>query len=71
MDILIYSIVSLSVLVLIMMLALGCYKDRRNRLIFFSIGMLVCWMFYAYNELLKSTYMSHGDLMDVIYSYIF
>ncbi len=71
MDILIYVIVSLLNLVLIMIVALGYYEDRRNRLIFFLIGILVCWMFYGYNILLRSTYMNHGGIVDVMSSYIF
>lgn len=71
MDVLIYTIVSLTILVLIMMLTLGYYEDRRNRLLFFLIGILACWLFYAYSTLLRSTYMDHGELVDVVASYIF
>lgn len=71
MDILIYSIVSLVALVLIMTAALGYYEGRRNGLVFFVIVILVCWMFHGYSSLLRSTYMNHGELVDVMSSYIF
>ena len=56
MDVLIYSIVSLVILVLIMMVSLGYYEDRKNRLFFLIIAVLVCWLFYAYFVLIRSTY---------------
>jgi len=74
MDILIYSIVSLITLMLIMLMASGYYKGRKNRLVFVLIGILIFWMFYEYNVLLRSTHMDHSDLVDlvdVMSSYIF
>lgn len=56
MDILIYTTISLATLVLIMMVALGHHYGRRDRLLFSLIGILVCWMFYGYSTLLRSTY---------------
>ena len=70
MNILIYSVVTLTILILIMMVALGYYEDRKERLQIL-IGTLVCWMIYAFSTLLRSTHMNYSDFIDTVFSYIF